>query len=166
MNKFPSSLFCSCIFIFHPLIHFNFSSIIIVHPCTSGRLFLHITKYFVPCVNIIFFKNSIMLTWSHSQVHQIVIALIRLTPSMTLNQEKSSRSNVNMFHLLLVCIVWHIIPILQYKPFQTYLWFLTLKFCYNVYVIISILSSRCIWSLQNGQGSWKLKATKYCGTLR
>jgi hypothetical protein len=35
-----------------------------------------------------------------------------------------------MLHLLPMCIVWHIKPILKYKPFQTYLWFFTWK---NIY---------------------------------
>jgi hypothetical protein len=46
--------FCSYIFIFHPFypfICFKFSSIIIVHPCRHGRIFFHVTKYFMPCVN-------------------------------------------------------------------------------------------------------------------
>jgi hypothetical protein len=54
-------LFCSSIFIFHP---FNFSSINIVHPCARGIIFLHVTKYFVPCVSKIFLK-----TQSCSPVH-------------------------------------------------------------------------------------------------
>jgi len=47
-----------------------------------------------------------------------------------------------MFHLLLVCIIWHIRPILWYKPFQTYLWFLTLKIYYNVYVVILVIAPK------------------------
>jgi hypothetical protein len=57
---FLHPFFCSSIFIFHlfyPFIHFSFSSTIIVHPCTHGRIFLHITKYFVPCFNKIFPKK-------------------------------------------------------------------------------------------------------------
>jgi len=56
VNKFPSSffLFIYFHFPFYPFIRYNFSSIIIIHPCTRGRLFFHVTKYFVSCVNIIF----------------------------------------------------------------------------------------------------------------
>jgi hypothetical protein len=59
-TSFLHLFFCSSIFIFHPFylfIHFIFSSIIIVHPCTCDRIFLHVTKYSMPCVNKIFKKK-------------------------------------------------------------------------------------------------------------
>ncbi len=49
VNKFPSSFFL--------FIYFHFSSIIIVHPSTCDRIFLHVTKYSMPCVNKIFQKK-------------------------------------------------------------------------------------------------------------
>jgi hypothetical protein len=72
-----------------------------------------------------------------------------LTPSKALDQEWYFRSNINMLHLLLVCIVWHIKPILKYKPSQTYLWFFTLKISYNGCMIILIISFKGIWNLPN-----------------
>ncbi len=40
--------------LFSFFIHFILLFVLIFHPCTCGRLFLHLTNYFVPCVNIIF----------------------------------------------------------------------------------------------------------------
>ncbi len=83
------------------------------------------------------------------------------------NTFQGLRSRVTICSILLyVCIVWHIKPILWYKPSQTYLWFLTLKFFYNVSMVILIIAPKGIWSLPKWQRLWKLKATKFCKTLR
>ncbi len=71
-----------------------------------------------------------------------------------------------MLHLLLVCIVWHIEPILQYKQYETYLWFLALKIYCNSSMVIFIIAPKGLWSLPNWHKSQKLKVTKLCGTLR
>jgi hypothetical protein len=72
--------------LFHLFIHYYVSSIIIVHPCTHGKIFLHIMIYLMPCVKKIFFqysfdvskifqKDSVLLTYSCScscsHIHQI-----------------------------------------------------------------------------------------------
>jgi hypothetical protein len=75
--------------------------------------------------------------------------LMGLEPSKALDQEWQSKSNTNMFHFLLMCIIWQIKPILLYKPFQTYLGFLTLKIYCNAYMVISIITPKGIWSLPN-----------------
>ncbi len=90
--NFSSILFCSSILIF---IHYYVSSIIIVHPCTCGRIFLHIMIYFMPCVKEYFFnipsmsikysqKNSILLTCSCSCSHIHHITSLNCAISMSL----------------------------------------------------------------------------------
>jgi hypothetical protein len=89
---------CSSIWILHPWLYFIpfFSSIIIVHPCTCGKIFLHVMIYFMPCVkeyssNIpstlakYSRKNSFMFIYSHSCSHTHHLASLTLWVPCTQN---------------------------------------------------------------------------------
>jgi hypothetical protein len=66
VNKLCSSiLFCFSILVFHPiyfLIHYYVSSIIIIHPCTHGKIIFHVMIYYMPCVKEYSFDISLMST--------------------------------------------------------------------------------------------------------
>ncbi len=55
---------------------------------------------------------------------------------------------MDTFPLSLVCIVWFISQTWQYKPFQIYLWFFTLRVFYIVYMHISAIVPINIWNYQ------------------
>jgi hypothetical protein len=65
-----------------------------------------------------------------------------------------------MLHLSSMCIIWFIKKKLQYKPFQTCLWFFHIEFFYNVYIITLTITPKRIWGLPNWQRSWKLMKIK------
>lgn len=58
-------------------------------------------------------------------------------PSKAWNLELQFKSNDNMLHLSLVCMLWLIKEIWWYKPFQTFFWCFTLKVFCNVCMFVS-----------------------------
>lgn len=66
-----------------------------------------------------------------------------------------------MLPSLLGSIIWPIALIWQFKHYQYYLWWCTLKICCNVYTPILHIHLKGTWSSQNFQNSWQYRGTKF-----
>ncbi len=66
----------------HPFFSSTFSSINIIHPWIRGKIFLHITKYSIPCVKKILQifhecgQNILKKIWSCSLLHAHLLTLM------------------------------------------------------------------------------------------
>ncbi len=67
---------------------------------------------------------------------------------------------------LLGSIIWPTTSIWQFKHYQDYFWWCTLKICYNVYTPILHIHLKGTWSSQTFQNSWQQRGTKFSKMLK